>query len=210
MLKSINPGEKAVIRGRREVVQHAAAFQHMVEEFVKYDKPLSENLIRDTHAILVSGLSGEDAGFFSSQSFGGTYRRQEAYAGALRYTKASDVPKAMKSLVNNLQSDLEEIEKRGTIDPFMLAAKYCDRFVNVHPFRDGNGRMCRLILNAILIKYAGIVVVLGEKDHDRDEYLQIAQESTRVGSHPGQLGKLVLNRAEGTLRKLKNLLKSKK
>ncbi|KAI0474022.1 hypothetical protein GGR56DRAFT_650010 [Xylariaceae sp. FL0804] len=33
------------------------------------------------------------------------------------------------------------------LDPFDLAAYYCDRFVNVRPFRDGNGRMCRLIPN---------------------------------------------------------------
>ena len=155
------------------------------------------------------GLSAEDAGVFSNRNFGGTYRHHEAYAGALRYTKASDIPKAMRSLARSLQADLEAIESSGTIDPFMLAAKYCDRFVNVHPFRDGNGRMCRLILNAILIKYAGIVVVLGEKDQDRDEYLQIAQESTRVGSHPGQLGKMVLERAAGTLRKMKARLRTK-
>lgn len=89
----------------------------------------------------------------------------------------------------------------------MLAAKYCDRFVNIHPFKDANGRMCRLILNEILIKYAGIVVPLGEKNEDRAEYLQIAQESSKVGGHAGQLGTLVLANAGGAFEKIMRKLK---
>ena len=89
----------------------------------------------------------------------------------------------------------------------MLAAKYCDRFVNIHPFKDGNGRMCRLILNAILIKYAGVLIPLGEKCEDRAEYLQIAQESTKVGGHSGQQGTLVLTKAGDAFRKMLKTLK---
>lgn len=66
--------------------------------------------------------------------------------------------------------------------------------------------MCRMILNVILIKYAGIVVTLGEKDRDRDEYLSIAAESGKVGGHPGQLGKLVLNNAVESLKRIKTSL----
>ena len=113
----------------------------------------------------------------------------------------------MKSLVENLEAAFQQAEKTKVIDPFMLAAKYCDRFVNIHPFRDSNGRMCRLVLNAIWMKYADIVVSLGEKGADRDEYLRIAQESTSVGGHAGQLGSVVLESAVGTLRRLKAALK---
>ena len=189
-------------------MQHAAAFQHMINAFVKQDMPMSERLIKETHGILVEGLDAEDAGVFNLQSFGGTYRHggQKAYAGMHEYTRPADVPKAMKSFVASLEADLQQAEKTKVIDPFMLAAKYCDRFVNIHPFKDANGRMCRLILNAILMKHAGIVVSLGEKGADRDEYLQVAQESTLVGGHGGQLGNMVLESAVGTLRRLKAAL----
>ena len=115
----------------------------------------------------------------------------------------------MKSMVSRLQEDLVEIEASGQIDPFMLAAKYCDRFVNIHPFKDANGRICRLILNAILIKYAGFVVPLGEKSEDRAEYLQIAQESSKVGGHSGQLGTFVLTKAGDAFKKMLRTLKRK-
>ena len=168
---------------------------------------MTEELIKDTHAILVKGLSAEEAGVVSGTDFAGTYRRKPAYAGAVEMTKPSEVPAAMRSMILRLQQDLAQIEVSGYMDPFMLAAKYCDQFVNIHPFKDGNGRMCRLILNAILIKYAGVVVPLGEKSEDREEYLQVVQESSRVGGYAGQLGTLVLKKAGGTFRKMLKTLK---
>ncbi|CZS93170.1 uncharacterized protein RAG0_03570 [Rhynchosporium agropyri] len=188
--KGTKEGEKSVVRSRREVVQHAAAFQYIVNQFVKLDQPMSESLIKETHRIMTAGLDPAESGNFGIKSFGGKYRQgnEKAFGGA------------------NEKTLIAEIEGNAVLDPFMLAANYCDRFVNIHPFKDGNGRMCRLILNAILIKYAGIVVSLGEKGGERDEYLLIAAESTRVGGHPGQLGKKVLEIAHGTLRKLKMTL----
>lgn len=197
-----------MIRSRREVVQHAAAFQFIVDQFVKKCEPMSERLIKETHRILTYGLSAAEAGNISNQSFGGVYRsgNELAFAGSLEYTRPADIPKAMRATVESLQNDIAAIENTGVIDPFMLAAKYCDRFVNIHPFKDGNGRMCRMILNTILIKYAGIVISLGEKGDERDEYLLIAQESTLSGGHTGQLGKKVLDLAHQTLRGLKKKL----
>jgi Fic family protein len=79
--------------------------------------------------------------------------------------------------------------------------------VNIHPFRDGNGRMCRLILNVILMKYAGIVVTLGEKGENRDAYLAIASESSKVGGHHGQLASMILHQSERAVKRLRNTLK---
>ncbi|CAD6588148.1 MAG: hypothetical protein ASARMPRED_003409 [Alectoria sarmentosa] len=207
LLRTSKPGEKAVIRSRRKVVQHAAAFQYMVNAFVKQDKKMTEGLIKDTHAILVKGLSTEEAGIVSGIDFAGTCRHKTVHAGAVEMTKPSDIPGAMKSMVSRLQEDLAEVEVSGQIDPFMLAAKYCDRFVNMHPFKDANGRMCRLILNAFLIKYAGIVVPLGKKSDDRADELQIAQESSKVGGYSGQLRTLVLTKASIALKKILRTLK---
>ena len=207
MLRITKPGEKAVVRSRKEVLQHAAAFQYIVNAFVKHDRPMTEELIKDTHAILVKGLSAEDAGVVSGTDFAGTYRRKPAFAGSAEMNKPSEIPVAMKSMVSRLQEDLAQVDASGHLDPFMLAAKYCDRFVNIHPFKDENGRMCHLVLNAILIKYAGVVVPLGEKSEDREEYLQIAQESSKVGGHAGQLGTLVLAKAGDAFKKMLKTLK---
>lgn len=188
-------------------MQHAAAFQYMVNAFVKEDKNMTEELIKDTHAILVNGLSADEAGVVSTTDFAGTYRYKPAFAGSTEMTKPSQIPDAMKSMVSTLQQDLADVDASGQFDPFMLAAKYCDRFVNIHPFKDANGRMCRLILNSILIKYAGVVVPLGEKSEHRDQYLGIAQESSKVGGHPGQLGTMVLAKASVVFQRMLKTLR---
>ena len=33
-------------------------------------------------------------------------------------------------------------------------------FVNIHPFEDGNGRMCRMLLNVVLLKFIGVCVAI--------------------------------------------------
>lgn len=207
--KDIQPGQNHVIRTRREVVQHAAAFQHLVSRFVKDEKPMSEALIQETHAILVKGISGEAAGVLSSKNFGGVYRTVDVFVATHRFPRPARIRQDMRSMVNNLEQDLAEAEKLGQLDPFAIAAKYCDRFVNIHPFQDGNASMCRLILNAILIRYAGIVVNVGEHDQSRDEYIDTARESREVGGHAGALATLIFKEGRDTLRRMRNRLREK-
>ncbi|KAK3389573.1 fido domain-containing protein [Podospora didyma] len=132
----------------------------MVNEFVHAQKPTSEKLIIDTHGILVKGnTSTAGAGSLdTSKDFGGKYRSDDVSIGVQRCPKPSEIAVAMTSMVKNLDIELDAAEKTGVLDLSSLAAKCCDRFFNIHPFRDGNGRLCRLILNVILIKYAGVVV----------------------------------------------------
>lgn len=205
--KNLASSDEHAIRSRREVVQHAAAFQHIIDVFVRQDKPMTEELIKETHKILVRGIDGENAGFISTKEFGGIYRNQNVYTGTHRFPNPAQIPEAMKSMVRNLTQELGESETNSKLDPFALAAKYCDRFVNIHPFRDGNGRMCRLIMNAITIKYAGVAVSVGEHDQSRDEYIDTARESREVGGHPGALATLVLTEGKRSIRKLRDRLK---
>ena len=66
-------------------------------------------------------------------------------------------------------------------DPVVLAAKYCHMFVNIiHPFVESNGRTCRLILNAHLLKYGGLFACFEQDDGDRDKYLEIAAAASTV------------------------------
>ena len=53
--------------------------------------------------------------------------------------------------------------------PVVIAATFHYRFVRIHPFDDGNGRMARLLMNMILIRH-GYTVALIPKE-ERDEYI---------------------------------------
>lgn len=189
-------------RSRQEVVQHAAAFQHLLDRFVECD--MTEQLIRDTHEILVRGCSGDGAGILSSKEYGDMYRTVDVFIGMHKFPRPASIRENMRAFVTELRLDVEKAGRAGSLDPFALAAKHCDRFVNIHPFRDGNGRMCRLILNAILVRFAGVVVNVGEHDESRDEYIGTARESREVGAHPGALASLVLREATKTYRKMRD------
>ncbi|KAJ4327687.1 hypothetical protein N0V84_001939 [Fusarium piperis] len=76
------------------------------------------------------------------------------------------------------EDDIKAAVDDGEIDPVALSSKYCHMFVNIHPFLDGNGRTCRLILSSILLKYGGSLVSIGEQGEDREQYLQIASNAS--------------------------------
>ena len=54
--------------------------------------------------------------------------------------------------------------------PVIIAATFHYRFVRIHPFDDGNGRMARLLMNLILIKH-GYTVAIVQSDK-KTRYLQ--------------------------------------
>lgn len=84
----------------------------------------------------------------------------------------------MKAFVEGWIHDSKEVNASLRIDPSTLAAKYCHRMVNIHPFMDGSGRTCRLLLNTILYKYTALVVAIGESGpEERGEYFAIFARS---------------------------------
>ncbi len=54
--------------------------------------------------------------------------------------------------------------------PVIIAATFHYRFVRIHPFDDGNGRMARLLMNLILIKHGYTVAIVQSEKKTR--YLQ--------------------------------------
>ena len=161
----------AVLRSRREIVQHAKAASFIMSQLCIRDQDLSEEVILQTHQILTYEV---DATTTPWKEYSGIYRTDEVSAGLHHFPHHSLVPNKMKAMIRELESDLKEAINKGTIDPIAIATKYTHIFVNIHPFIDGNGRMCRLILNSILLKLGSFLVCIGDKEGDRSLYMDIA------------------------------------
>lgn len=172
---------ESFLRGRREVIQHAKAMHLMIHWVAISDIPFSEQLVKDAHRALCEGTpilaeEGTDNIETPWEKYAGKYRTVHVGAGSTMFTPPQFVGKQMRELVHDLNTELEAAltqGTQGTLDPFAFAAKYSMKFVQIHPFQDGNGRICRMILNAIFCKFAGIVVPIGETKEDRDEYIRI-------------------------------------
>jgi Fic family protein len=210
LISTVRPNFPAshIIRRQREVVQHALALQYITVEVVAKDHLLSEEIIFETHRILTHMIDAP--GGMPWTEYSGRYRNVHVHAGNTNFVTPHFIPHKMRELIQEFNSDIREAEHDKVLDPFMLAAKYCNDFVMIHPFVDGNGRMCRLILNAILLRYAGVVVALGEHDESREEYLAIQQRAGEQMDGSGELSALVLNKAKAKYRTMKQKLTGKK
>lgn len=69
------------------------------------------------------------------------------------------------------------------------------------------GLACPDYRNGILIKYAGIMVNVGESGQERDEYIQTSRESRQVGGHGGALATSVLKGAISSYRRVRDTIK---
>ena len=183
-------------------MQHAAAFWYMTDVIVRQDEPFSEELIKRNHAILCNGIEHE-----TGRKYAGSYRTVAVQAGDTGFVNPRFVPKKMADFVRELNDTLVKSEVNKTLDPFYVAAFACDTFVNIHPFLDGNGRTCRIILNSILMRYAGVVAAIGEDGQDRKDYLEIAKRSSDDAAGPGELAVFTLQKSIKSLRQMSMRLK---
>ena len=167
----------SIDRPFKEEVQHVLAFKYFVDVVIFDKAPWTEELLKNTHTIFFEGLDHPVSGS-PWTVYGGKYRdaMAEPYdqemnvkvnAGVLEYTPALMVPIAMRQTLTELNEEISEIKNGKDVDPFWLAAIYYVKFMRIHPFLDGNGRICRIILNTILLKYALVVVPLGATEEDQ-------------------------------------------
>ncbi|EFQ33128.1 fic/DOC family protein [Colletotrichum graminicola M1.001] len=200
-----------ILRGRREIIQHARAFQYIIHTFVVEQQDLTEEVIKETHRILTKGVPIVQEGFpdIPAEDYSGIYRKVHVGAGSTMFTVPQFIPAKMRELCDNLKAELEEAKERNCIDPFSIASKYSMEFVQIHPFQDGNGRTCRMILNAILCRYAGIVIPIGEQGEEREEYINIKKRASETMDGHGEYATFVLARAVTRLRGLKKKLAGK-
>ena len=89
------------------------------------------------------------------------------------FTPPEQVKPAMSDLLDRYRAQ----EAAGE-HPVIIAAAVHYRFVRIHPFDDGNGRMARLLMNLILIRH-GYAVAIVPIDQ-RDRYLQELERVDRT------------------------------
>ena len=125
-----------------EVSNYVAALEHGLSR-VRGGFPISNRLIREIHAVLLSRGrgSGKDPGEF---------RRSQNWLGGTRPGNAVFVPPP-HHLVEGCMAALERaIHDRASFPLLVNAAITHVQFETIHPFLDGNGRVGRLLITLFL------------------------------------------------------------
>jgi len=128
-----------------EVTNYLRAFR-LVRDNLRDPKglPISVRLLSDAHRLLLDGVRG-------AGKQPGELRRSQNWIGGTRPGNAVFIPPPPEK-VADLLSDLERYihEASPTLPPLVRIALIHAQFETIHPFLDGNGRVGRLLVAALL------------------------------------------------------------
>lgn len=161
------------MRDYEEMKAHDVAFQKIKEWATDTETPLTEQDIKNLNQIILVQFFWKDAITPDGQPTRrqitvGNYKTQPNSVrlpnGELfEYTAPQEVPIQMQELMEWYR------DKQATLHPINLAAMFHYKFVRIHPFDDGNGRVSRLLMNYVLLAHKLPPVVI--KSSDKQNYL---------------------------------------
>jgi len=137
------------IKDTEEIVNYIKATNYAFKRL--NDLPLCMRLIKETHAVLLSNVRGEE-------KMPGEFRKSQNWIGHAGSTlqNASFIPPA-PSEMDICLSDLEKYMYEETaISNLIKIALIHYQFETIHPFLDGNGRMGRLLI-VLFLKEQGLI-----------------------------------------------------
>lgn len=149
-----------------EVVNHKKAYEY-VKKSIAENKPLTENTVKDLHAMLTENII-----------VGGIYRNQE-----VRISGAGFTPPAGNEMYIQIKNFYEDLKHKTDLNPIELAAWTHAEFVRIHPFIDGNGRTSRLLMNYQLM-IQGFLPVSVDKEKRLDYYNALEQYAVNSDLKP--------------------------
>ncbi len=174
------------------------------EEALAYDKPLTQSFIRLLHKTLLREdyevhhqLPG--GGNVSYTIHAGQYKTRPNSVftpTGERFDYAS--PEETLALMTDLVDWYNNAERTRAMSPVELAALFHYRYVRIHPFEDGNGRLARLLSNYILLRHRYPMVVVRSRKK-RDYLNALATSDKVVGATPSK-------GAHATLREIRHFL----
>ena len=152
-----------------------------LEDFVRDARPLTEQFIREMHEVLLG-----EAYYTPAKTATGQPTRKMIVPGQYKtspnnvLTATGEIfyfasPEETSARMTDLVDWYRQEDTTPTMHPVALAAEFHYRFVRIHPFDDGNGRMSRLLMYLILLGHGYPMTVI--KATDRNPYLAALSEA---------------------------------
>ncbi|MGP8321183.1 MAG: Fic family protein [Methanosarcinaceae archaeon] len=175
--EGITVGKKP-LRDYFEAANGAKAFD-LVEDIAKKKTPIDHVKIQRIHEVVTAGIL-DDAGRYRTRNVG--------------ITGTSKTPPDWSKLVGLMDGLINEViqSKMGAI---RTTAVFHHRFVEIHPFIDGNGRVARLLTNLYLMANGYPPIVL--KAMERKKYYRCLRAADL--GHPAMFIDLIAKAVDESL-----------
>jgi Fic family protein len=159
--------EDGITIGKKSLREHFEAINHhdaidFVDELASKIQEINEWNIRNIHQLVLKNIGN---------SIAGRYRTENIVITGAGFNPPDhlQLTQRMAELIDWYKSDAQ------CLHPIDRAAQLHTRFVEIHPFNDGNGRTARLLLNLELMRegYPVAIIVC----EDRLEYFEALEKS---------------------------------
>ena len=145
-----------------EILDHFQAYEYLLNNL---DKPLTEELLKETHRLLTEHTLEYKTRNDEVPSKPGEYTTVDMCAGDTIFGEHEKLIRQVPRLLESTQSAIDS----GEVHPMVIAAKFHGFYEYLHPFRDGNGRLGRLMSNFILLKMGQPLLIIPSSN--REEYI---------------------------------------
>lgn len=153
------------LREHLEAVNHAHAFEWIMQQIDTTKQDITERVILDLHLLILQKIDDTNAGRYRTIPV--------RIAGSTVI-----MPNAMK--VPDLMGEFVSWLHNSDANPLTLAIDAHFKFVSIHPFVDGNGRTARLLMNLLLMQsgYPSAII----RKEDRKQYITRIEKAQLGGS----------------------------
>ncbi|MBA2335076.1 MAG: Fic family protein [Pyrinomonadaceae bacterium] len=159
-----------------EITGHNEAI-NWVLDLVKGETELTEVFIRELHTLLLKESSYKDALTAEGKPTRrrievGKYKTQTNHVITVTdetfyFATPEETPARMQELVEWFRNE----KAKQDVNPIVLAAVFHYRFIRIHPFDDGNGRVARILMNFILMQFGYPPVII--RTDDKSNYFRV-------------------------------------
>lgn len=160
---------RGITIGGKSVNEHLEAINHKdgikyIEDIIKKRIDMSEDVIREIHRLILKGIDDLEAGAFR--------RHNVRIVGAFLIP-----PQSIKVKAKMDELLVWYFENKYNMPIPQLAAQMHYRFVCIHPFIDGNGRVARLLMNLVLMTngYPPAIIL----NVDRKKYYRVLNDANK-------------------------------
>lgn len=170
-------------RSPQEVIQVIRNQHHAIEglyQFVSNQQQLTTVYIRQLHQVLTANQEYCDAVDFlgnltKAKLLKGTWKK---WPNTIRFEDGTSFeycpPEQVESEIERLIALHNQHQEEG-VPPEVEAAWLHHRFVLIHPFQDGNGRIARCLATLVVLKAGWLPLVLTRQD--RPDYIKALRQA---------------------------------